>query len=153
MLLKDVWNKALKIVKIIAVVFVLAVIANVIHPSHKEEPAQQTAQTNTPNSVKNINLAKINAPKQETKQEQPKQETKPAPNYKYIFKQDFARFLGVEIPYGANTDMSRIGNDFVIFHVDVIEDGQKITVEGLYYAKDGKLINFKKGDTVLYYEK
>ena len=153
MSLKEAWAKAPKYVKVIVVVFVLAVVANVFHPSHKDEAPAQTAQTNTPNSVKNTNLAKIDSKPQEQPKQEAKQMQEQAPNYKYIFKQDFARLVGVEVPAGSALEMNRIGDDFVRMSIDVVENGKTITVEGLYYAKDGKLINFTKGHDVLYSEK
>lgn len=97
---------------------------------------------------------------EQKKQEEQKQvaqskpvENKQAPNYKYIFKQDLPRITGAECIINMNTlDMNWIGKDFVIFHCTALLNGTPTQIEALYYASDGKLIQMKTNNEVIFHD-
>jgi len=80
-------------------------------------------------------------------------ETKQAPNYKYIFKQDLPRITGANcMIYMDTLEMNRMGNDFVIFHCTASLDGKPSQIEALYYASDGKLVQMKANGEVIFHD-
>lgn len=88
----------------------------------------------------------VKVEQQQTKQEQ-------SPNYKYIFKQDLPRITGAECVIDASTlEMNKMGNDFVIFHCTASIGGKPSQVEALYFSSDGKLMQMKVNNEVIFHE-